>query len=775
MNMPDDADSTQLKTKATARIIDPWGERTPYFGEWIERVDEHAVAEAERWIQSACVLCSNGCALDVGVNGGRMVAVRGRGVDRINRGRLGPKGLFGWQANESKERLQHPLIRKGDKLQPATWDEAMSLIVRRTKEIQIEHTSGAIAFYNTGQLFLEEYWTLSTITDAGLRTPHVDGNTRLCTATASHALMQSFGTDGAPGSFTDFDTTNAIFHIGHNPAETQTVQWMRILDRRAGSNPPKLIVVDPRKTATAKEADIHLAPRLGTNLPLLNGLLHLVIEAGHVDHDFIAAHTIGFEKLVETVSAYPPERVSGLTNIPIKLLGEAAEILGTTPTLVSTVLQGVYQSMQATAAAVQVNNLHLIRGLIGKPGSTVFQMNGQPSAQNARECGANGELVAFRNWNNKAHVADLARVWNVEPESLPTATPPTPAMKIIHLAEEGSLRMLWIIGTNPAVSMPELKRIRRILEKKNLFVIVQDAFMTETAQLADVVLPAAIWGEKTGTFTNADRTVHISHKAIDPPGEARSDLDILLDYGRRMDFRDKDGAPLIKWRDAKGAFEAWKECSRDRPCDYSGLTYEKLSAGSGIQWPCNDENPEGKERLYTDGVFNTDPDYCEIFGHDLMTGAAITEEQYREMNPQGRAIIKAADYIPPLEEPDEDYPFACTTGRVLYHFHTRTKTGRVKKLNDAAPSGFAQISAEDAAAADIAEGDTVEIESRRSKIHVRVRIGDIARGCVFVPFHYGDVDAVDGSRAANELTITAWDPVSKQPYFKFAAVRIRKV
>ncbi|MEY2562853.1 MAG: hypothetical protein QOH88_1046 [Verrucomicrobiota bacterium] len=756
-------------------IADIWGERTPYFENWPERVDQRTTDEPTRWVQSACVLCSNGCGVDIGVNDGRIVGVRGRAVDRVNHGRLGPKGLHGWAANQSKDRLLRPLLRRDGKLEEASWDEAMELLVRRTQEIRREHSSAAMGFYNTGQIFIEEYWTLSTITDAGLGTPHVDGNTRLCTATASQALMQSFGTDGAPGSYTDLDTTDTIFHFGHNPATTQTVQWMRILDRRAGRKPPTLIVVDPRKTLTAKEADLHLAPRLGANLPLLNGLLHLIIRAGHVDNDFINAHTVGFAKLEETVARFPPQRVSELTHISVSDLAKAADILGTTPTLVSTLLQGVYQSMQATASAVQVNNLHLIRGLIGKPGCTVFQMNGQPTAQNARECGANGELVAFRNWNNKAHVADLARVWNVPPESLPTATPPTHAMKIFQLAEQGSLRMLWIIGTNPAVSMPELRRIRTILQKKELFVIVQDAFMTETAELADLVLPTALWGERTGTMTNADRTVHISHKAIDPPGEARSDLDILLDFARRMDFRDKDGQPLLKWHDPETAFEAWKEATRGQPCDYTGLTYEKLSRGSGIQWPCNEASPEGTERLYTDGIFNTAADYCEIYGHDLITGAEITEKEYRAADPKGRAIIKAADYVPPPEMPDEEYPFWYTTGRLVYHFHTRTKTGRVQELNDAAPEAFVQISAQDAKALGAVDGDLLEVESRRGKLRAAARIGEIEPGCVFVPFHYGYWDAVDEPRAANELTLTGWDPVSKQPFFKFAAVRIKKV
>lgn len=756
-------------------IKDIWGKRTPYYGEWIERVDEHWEQEPDTWVQSACVLCSTGCGLDIGVKDGRIVGVRGRAVDRVNHGRLGPKGLNGWMANNSPDRLIYPLIRRGDDFEPASWEDAMSLIVEKTREIKEKYTGHAIGFYNSGQLFLEEYYTLSLLGDVGVGTPHMDGNTRLCTATAAMALMESFGTDGAPGSYTDFDTTSTIMLVGHNMANTQTVLWTRILDRLKGPNPPTLIVIDPRQTDTAKQADLHLQPRLGTNLALLNGLLNLIIESGFIDEAFINERTVGYDKLKETVARYDLKRVAQITGITTRKLQQAAEILGSAPTMISTVLQGVYQSNQATAAAVQVNNLHLIRGMIGKPGCTVFQMNGQPTAQNTRECGANGEMVAFRNWNNLSHIEDLAKIWNVKPDDIPHATPPTHAMQIFRYAETGSLRMLWIIATNPAVSLPELKRIRQICDNENLFLIVQDAFMTETAELADVVLPAAIWGEKTGTFTNADRTVHISHKAVEPPGDARPDMDIFVDFATRMGFKDKDGNPLIKWKDYEGAFEAFKEVTRGRPCDYTGLTYEKLSQGSGIQWPCNDNYPGGKERLYEDGVFNTSAAYCEIFGHDLMTGAAIEPQEYFAKDPKGRARIKAAEYVPPSEVPDDDYPLFLTTGRVVYHWHTRTKTGRVPNLNQAAPDAFVEISKQDAKAYDIQTGDKVEIATRRGKVEVEVRVGNILKGHLFIPFHYGYWDGDDRSRAANELTITGYDEVSKQPYFKYSAARIQKV
>lgn len=754
-------------------ILDIWGDRTPFTSDWPVRVDERLTEQPDRWVQSACVLCSMGCGMDIGVKDGRMVGVRGRAADRVNRGRLGPKGLHGWEANGAADRLTRPLMRRRGKLEAADWDEAMDAIVRRSNELVNTVGSSAIAFYTSGQLFLEEYYTLALVGKAGLGTPHMDGNTRLCTATASAALRESFGADGQPGTLSDIDTTDALFIVGHNPASQQTVMWMRVLDRLAGPNPPRIVVVDPRTTATALKASVHLSPRLGTNVALMNGLLHLIVRNGWIDRDYVERHAQGLYVLERTVASWTPERTSSVTEVPAALIEEAAEILGTAPRLVSTVLQGVYQSMQATAAACQVNNLHIMRGMLGRPGCGVLQMNGQPTSQNTRESGVNGDFPAFFNWSNPDHMDELAAIWNVEPERIPHWSEPTHTIQIFRYCEQGSVKMLWISATNPVVSLPDAARVRKILQNRDLLVVLQDAYMTETAEYADIVLPAAIWGEKTGTYTNTDRTVHVSYQAIDPPGEARSDFEIFLDYARRMDFRDKDGAPLIGWNTPQEAFEAWKRCSTGRPCDYSGMSYESLSGGSGIQWPCTQDAPGGTERLYTDGVFMTAADACESYGHDLATGAAVLPDKYKAYDPAGKALIKAADYQPPDEQPDETYPFWLTTGRVVYHFHTRTKTGRSKALNDAAPEPFVEIAASDAERLGIRDGDMTQVKSRRGRVVVRARIAEIKAGTVFIPFHYGSADAKDAT-AANELTITAWDPVSKQPYLKFAAVAIRK-
>ena len=505
---------------ARDRIAEPWGTRTPYGpGEsWPTRVDTHLAAgvrteQVDRWVQSASILHSNGDAMDIAVSGGRIVGVRGREVDRVNHGRLGPKDLFGWQANAAADRLSAPLVREGGRLVETDWDTAMDRVVHRIRELLSEQGPSALGFYTTGQLFLEEYYTLGVIAHGAIGTNHVDGNTRLCTATAAEALKESFGCDGQPGSYSDIDHADVIALYGHNVAETQTVLWMRMLDRLAGPHPPKLICVDPRETPVAGVATVHLAPLPGTNVALMNGLLHEIIRNDWVDHDYLVAHTVGYEELTKQVEDYPPDRVAEICQVPAEQIRDAAHILGTAQRLLSTVLQGFYQSHQATAAAVQVNNVNIVLGMIGKPGAGILQMNGQPTAENTRECGADGDLPGFRNWANDSHVAELARIWNLEQMQIPHYSPPTHLMQMMRYVEQGTIRFLWVSGTNPAVSLPELYRIRSILSQQRLFLVVQDLFLTETAELADVVLPAATWGEKTGTFQRRP------HRA--PVGEGR--------------------------------------------------------------------------------------------------------------------------------------------------------------------------------------------------------------------------------------------------------------
>jgi anaerobic selenocysteine-containing dehydrogenase len=769
------------------RIAAPWGVRTPYAvgGEWPVRVDQHlgvAESEVQRWVPTASLLHSNGDAMDIAVVDGRIVGVRGRATDRVNRGRLDPKDLYGWQANNAPDRLTTPLVRVDGDLVPADWDTAMSQVVDRSRQLLDGEGPGSLGFYTTGQLFAEEYWTLTTIARVGIGTNHLDGNTRLCTATAGEALKETFGCDGQPASYTDVDVADTIALFAHTVAATQPVLWMRMLDRLDGPDPPQLVVVDPRRTPTAERATVHLPVRPGTNLALMNALLHGLIARGAVDERYVQAHTVGYEELASQVAECTAQWAGEICQIPAGDIERAVDVLASAQRLLCTVLQGFYQSHQATAAAVQVNNLVLIRGMLGRPGCGVLQMNGQPTAQNTRECGADGDLPGFRNWENSEHIDQLAEIWNVDKLQIPHYSPPTHAMQMFRYAEQGSIKFLWISGTNPAVSLPELNRVRRILERESLFVVVQDIFLTETALLADVVLPAATWGEKTGVFTNADRTVHLSEKAVEPPGQARPDLDIFLDYAARMGFDDKDGNPLVGWTDPESAFEAWKRASAGRPCDYSAITYDLLRGPSGIQWPCTTESPHGTERLYVDGAFRATAADCESYGRDLITGASVEETEYRALNPDGKAVLKAAQYLPPHEDASNDYPYQLITGRTIYHFHTRTKTGRAPELQAAAPTVWAELSPADATDLDVGEGDQVDIVSPRGTIRATVRVAELRPGTVFVPFHYGYWDTTgdrpaDGEpgTAANELTITDWDPVSKQPLFKTSAANVHAV
>ena len=765
------------------RIRDVWGERTPFQlgGAWPERVDLYLAdgleeSDVDRWVRSACVLCSYGCGVEIAVRDDRIVGVRGVAADHVNHGRMGPKGLYGWQANNSTDRLTRPLIRSEGKLEESDWDTAMSMIVDRSKQLLSDRGPSAFGFYTSGQLFLEEYYTQAVVARAGIGTAHLDGNTRLCTATADAALKESFGCDGNPGCYEDIDACDTLFLVGHNVAETQTVLWARILDRLHGPDRPALVVVDPRETSPAREADIHLAIRNGTNLPLLNAIQHELIRTDRIDRAFVDDHTIGFDEVANLVEHYPPERAADVCAIDVEDIRRAAELIGRSERLVSTVLQGVYQSHQATASAVQVNNIHLLRGMIGRRGAAVFQMNGQPTAQNTRETGANGDFPGMRNWANMEHVAELATLWNVDELTIPHWGPPTHAMQIFRYAEIGSIRFLWVTATNPAVSLPELHRIRSILAQERLFLVVSDAFLNETAEFADVVLPAALWGEKVGTFTNADRTVHISDKAVEAPGEARSDFDILLHYADRMGFRDRDGEPLVKWREPEEALRAFGALSKGRPADYSGLSYARLREGP-VRWPCDEARPDGTPRLYTDHVFPTFTDYAEDYGHDLLTGAALEEADYRALGVEGRARLRAAEYVPPREAPSDDFPLRLTTGRRVYHFHTRTKTGRAAELDAAAPDVWVEIEPSDAQALGIEQGDLCVVESPRGRVIAPAKLTGIKQGVVFVPFHYGSWDLKGNggqTRAANELTMTAWDPVSRQPLFKTASVRVSK-
>jgi anaerobic selenocysteine-containing dehydrogenase len=732
---------------------------------------EHG-ADAERWTTSTCGICSLGCGLEIGVSNGSIVGVRGRLDHPVNLGRLGPKGLNQWYANSHPTRATSPLIRSGGRLLRASWDDAMELVVDRFNEALALEGPDGVGIYNSGQLVLEEYYAIGKIARAGLATPNIDANTRLCTATVASSLMESFGADGPPGAFEDFEQTECIVLVGHNVAEQSTVLWMRILAAKAGPLAPKIIVIDPRRTFTVDTgADLHLQLRPGTNVALLNGICNLLIEHGWIDREFIDQHTVYFDRFRETVSSYTPERVEEITGVPREKLMTAAEWIGTSRTTVSTCLQGVYQTNQATLAACTVNSMHLLTGKIGRPGCAPLQFAGQPSSMSTRETGADGTYPAYRNWEDPNHMRDLAERWKVPQELL--GKKPVSAPEIFELCEKGHIKVLWNICTNPAVSMTD--RQTQLDTLRGVFLIVQDCFAdTETAQLADVVLPTAMWGEKSGCMTNAERRVNYFPKVIDPPGEAKSDFDIFVDFARRMNLTDKDGAPLLNFKTPEDAFNEWRMVSKDCIPDYSGMTYDMLIERGGVQWPCNEKAPNGTIRLYTDHVFPSNWEIAESYEKDLRTGHEHTLYEYREnVDPRDRAFLLAGEYETPIESPDDEYPLIAVAGRQVYHWHTRTKTMKAPLLADAAPRAFVAVNTADAAGLGIDDGDPVRVVSRRGSVTAPAKVGDVvAAGVVFIPFHFGQLE---NGTAANDLMPKTWDPVSKQPIQKLAAVRLERV
>lgn len=738
-----------------------------------ERIDQniYSQGEVDKWVYSTCNICSVGCGCYTAVKDGKIVGIKGNGDHPINRGRLGPKGENQWYANNAPDRLTTPLIRnKEGILEPASWDDAMNLIAQKAKQTIKEKGTNSISIYSTGQGFMEDYYTLAKIGRAGLQTHLMDANTRLCTATTEFCLLQSFGADGTPASFDDIDETDTLMLFGHNVAETGTVLFERIMDRKKRTGKPYLIVVDPRKTLTAKEADLHLQLTPGSNVALLNGLISEVVKNKQIDTKFIADHTIGFEEMAESLAAWPLEKSEKYTGIPIETLQLAAEKLGTTETLVTTTLQGTYQSADATTACVAINNLHLIRGLIGKPGSGPLHMAGQPSSSANRTAGGVGTYPAHRNHSNSDHINEIADLWNVEPMTLPVG-PEKGIEEHISMIEKGEIGLFWNIGTNSMVSLPNRQRAKKAMA--NTFVVVQDPFLTETTAVADVVLPAALWGEKEGTMENADRTINLVRKAVDPPAGVKSDFEIFLDFAKRMDLKDKDGQPLIGFATPEESFEEFKRVSKGRPCDMSGITYERLEKENGLRWPVPDENSPGTPRLYSDFQFHTKTDDAQSFGKDQFSGRALTKKEFTDKNPDGRAILHPTRYLPPAEQPNAEYPLWLTTGRLVWHWHTRTKTGRSPILHMAAQHGYVEIHTDDAKKMSIVQGEMVRITSPRGWIEVPARIGDaVQKGLLFVPFHFGSWEKKE---AANELTADFVDPLSKQPQFKQSACKIEKV
>jgi anaerobic selenocysteine-containing dehydrogenase len=693
----------------------------------------------ERWVPTTCGYCSVGCGMFIGVKNGRAVSVRGNPDHPVNRGMLCPKGLSEHHTIDVENRARVPLMKQGGRFTPVTWPAALETMAGKFRDVQARYGHDAVGVVSTGQLVTEEFYALGKLVQLGLGTRNYDGNTTLCMSTAVAGYKRSFGSDGPPGAYEDFERADVILLIGANIADNHP-----ILCRRLELNPgTTLIVVDPRVTKTAMLADLHLPIRPRADLALLNGLIHIIIERDLVDHDYIERHTTGFDALRESVSTYTPARVAQITGIEPALLQRTAALYAGARAAFIAWTMGVNHSTKGTDTVNAINNLALITGNIGRSGAAPFSITGQCNAMGTREAGFASSMPGYRAFENPAHREELASLWNVPVERIPGARG-LAYPDIIEAALDRRIRALWIIATNPIVSFPNLGALTQALEGLE-FLVVQDGFHpTPTTAFADLVLPAAIWGEKEGTYTNSERRVSKVNRACDPPGEARADFDIFLDVAAALGVRDEI---FPGWTAPRDAFDEWCRVSAGRLCDYSGMTYEAIEAHGGIQWPFpkgepGTQNPEASRRLYTDGIFQT---------------------------ADGRARLLPVQWEPFPEQPTDAYPFVLNTGRTVEHWHTRTKTANVPILERLSPRAWVEMNPRDARVLRLKARDRVDVVSRRGRVRgVELRVTEtIAPGEVFVPFHYAEANA-------NEVTQSAFDPISREPNYKQSAVRVEK-
>ena len=688
----------------------------------------------ERWVATTCGYCSVGCGMLVGVRDGRAVAVRGDPNHPVNAGLLCPKGLSEHHTIETDNRARVPLLRRDGPLMPVTWDDALGTMAARFRDVQDRFGRESIAVISTGQLVTEEFYALGKLVQLGLGTRHYDGNTTLCMSTAVAGYKRSFGSDGPPGAYEDLERADVILLIGANIAENHP-----ILSRRLRADPgATVIVVDPRVTKTAMMADLHLPIRPRADLALLNGLIHLIIEHDLVDRQYIERHTTGFDLLRESVREYTPERVSEITGLAPELVYRTAWVYANARAAFIGWTMGVNHSTKGTETVNAINNLALITGNIGRAGAAPFSITGQCNAMGTREAGFTSSLPGYRAFECPADRDELASLWGISAGRIPQARG-LAYPDIIEAALERRVRALWIIATNPIVSFPNLGALRQALEGLD-FLVVQDGYHpTPTSEYAHLVLPAAIWGEKDGTYTNSERRVSRVNRAVAPPGDARPDFDIFLDLARVLGVRDE---LFPGWTTPADAFEEWKRVSAGRLCDYSGMSYEAIELHGGIQWPfpAGAEQPAETRRLYTDGRFQTE---------------------------DGRARLLPVAWEPFPEQPTDDYPLVLNTGRTVEHWHTRTKTGKVPILEHLSPKAWVEMNPRDARARRLKPQDRVDVVSRRGRIHdIELRVTEtVAPGQVFVPFHYAEANA-------NQVTQSAFDPISREPNYKQSAVRV---
>ncbi len=721
--------------------------------------------QVKEWKYTVCNYCSTGCAIELGLNDdGRIVTSRGHAGADVNRGKLCIKGLLEHELFDSPGRGKIPLMRGKAHLPfaPATWNQALDTTAAKIKQIQARYGRDSFAVVSTGQLLTEEFYTLGKLVRGQIGTNNYDGNTTLCMASAVSGYKRSFGSDGPPGCYGDFEHTHCLMAFGSNLPEQHPIIYWRLKEALEKRKFP-LIVVDPRVTMLAQFADIHLPITPGTDTVLINAMMHVIFKEGLQDDDYIARHTNGIDDLRTLLADYDPKTAQHVCGIDEDRIRTVARIYAKAPTAMSIWTMGINQSTHGSDGVVNINNLNLITGNIGIPGGTSLSITGQCNAMGTREWSSCSGLPGYRALEKEKDRQHIADFWGID-ESFFPAKRGLAQTDIFPAIETGEIKGLWLVATNPMTSMANQPRIVKAMENLE-FLVVQDVYEdVETNKYSHVFLPAAVWAEKEGCHTNTERRVNLTRNVLKPYADSKPDFWIFNELSKRFEDRNKIHFPATP----EGAFNEMKELSKGagRTLDISGMSYDRIEAARGILWPYSEAQAAADTaKISRAGI--ADGGFDMQLRQDYLGDARLYTDGHFQ-TPDGQAKLIPVRFVNNNECPDAEYPFWLNSGRVVEHFHTRTRTGKIGNCNKFSPTPYMEMNPDAADELGIEHSSYVRLVSRRGDAVVMVQLTQrVGRDMLFVPFHFHD--------CVNRLTLGLLDPHSRQPAFKQNAVRVEKV
>jgi assimilatory nitrate reductase catalytic subunit len=698
----------------------------PYGGWRADRV-------IDKIVPTHCPYCGVQCGMNLLVEDNHVVGFEPRYDFPVNEGRLCPKGVTAYLQVHHPDRLLHPLIKRHGAFERATWDEALNLVVSKFKELQEQHGKDSIGVYSGSSLTTEKTYLMGKFARAGLGTRYVDYNGRLCMVSAAAGNNKAFGIDRAANPWSDIPFAEVLLIAGANCAETFPVLNKFLWQQRDRGG--RWIIVDPRETATARQGDIHLQLKPGTDVALANALLHVMVKEGLTDADFINARTNNWEETKAVVERYTPQLASDITGVPAEKIVQAARLYGRARTAMLMHARGIEHHTNGVNNVLSYINIVLATGQIGKEGRGYGTITGQGNGQGGREHGQKADqLPGQRSMLNPEHRQHVCKVWGLPESELPQAG--VSVVEMFDKMREGEIRGLLSICNNVMVSLPDTNQVRRSLEGLDFYVCI-DFFMSEGSRYADVVLPGSTWSEDEGVTCNSEGRVVKINKAADPPGEARADWWIVQEIAHRM-----GRGKYFGFNSPREIFDELRVASKGGNADYYGISYEKIDRQNGVFWPCPTEEHTGTPRLF--------------------------EERF--YHPDGKARFHAVEYNPPAEVPDEEYPLILTSGRVVYQYLSGNQTRRIGFLVEQCPEPYVEIHPETALRLKVNDGEHVRVRSRRGEgVFPALIVKTIRPDTIFIPYHWGEQLAV------NQLTNPQLDPISKIPEYKACAARIEKI